>query len=557
MGLHQRHTHGRVFRGEDAREQLRIRKRDSHGDSIILHVPEGFAQKQVVSGDGSDTAASVVYVTLPQTFSGPAMYSTLTGDYYPEATEAPTSTLDNSPNFYTGPASSRSRHTSTESAATETSTAAATSTVVPQSSTPGAQKTVVGGTPIQATRAATATSTASPDSQDAGLSGGAKAGLAIGIILAIGLVCGLVFFCWRRKKSGNHQEALNEKHGSFADVGARRAEANGMSHGMAGGMVAGGTVEAAAAANRRDSSMTEKVPSSLRSTRTASTAPRLSLRPVTQFLPILGDNKSHGNVHGGSAWERNQNANGSDPFADASESRPETARSNPFDEQRRSNEPRNVAGGSGVAADAAHASPKASWEGSEPATPNNAQFGTAGGANGAPAPRQSNNVHRVQLDFKPSMDDELELVSGALVRLLHEYDDGWVSALYLHVSTTIANNSQALCISMDRSKQGVAPRTCLSKLPVKPRPQGPPPPQGYRPGPGQQQGPPRGPPRGARRPSNPPAPNGLPGAMQTRPLTPPSTRTPSPTEQRTDGVISTSPVGSQAPKRKPVPGMAM
>ena len=28
---------------------------------------------------------------------------------------------------------------------------------------------------------------------------------------------------------------------------------------------------------------------------------------------------------------------------------------------------------------------------------------------------------------------------------------------------------------MDRSKQGVAPRTCLSKLPLKPRPTGPPP----------------------------------------------------------------------------------
>ena len=430
MGLHQRHTHGRVFHGEDAREQLRIRKRDSHGDSIILRIPEGFQQKQV-SDDGSDTAASVVYVTLPQTFSGPAMYSTLTGEYNPEATEAPTSTVDNSPNFYTGPASSRSRHTSIESAPVETSTAAATSTVVPQSSTQGAQKTVVGGTPIQATRAATATSSASADSQDAGLSGGAKAGLAIGIILAIGLVFGLVFFCWRRKKSGNHQEALNEKHGSFADVGARRAEANGMSHGMsngmAGGMVAGGAVGAAAAANRRDSSMTEKVPSSLRSSRTASTAPRLSLRPVTQFLPMLGDNKSNGNVNGGSAWERNPNANGSDPFADGAESRPQTARSDPFDEQRRSNESFDkaataaaVAGVAGVAA-AAHAS-----EGSGPATPNNA----AAVPGGAPAPRQPNNVHRVQLDFKPSMDDELELVSGALVRLLHEYDDGWVSAFY-------------------------------------------------------------------------------------------------------------------------------
>lgn len=35
-------------------------------------------------------------------------------------------------------------------------------------------------------------------------------------------------------------------------------------------------------------------------------------------------------------------------------------------------------------------------------------------------------VHRVQLDFKPTMDDEMKLTAGQLVRLLHEYDDGWV-----------------------------------------------------------------------------------------------------------------------------------
>lgn len=443
MGLHQRHTHGRVFRGEDAREQLKIRKRDSHGDSIILHVPEGFANKQVDNGqsnpvaadDGgsADTAASVVYVTLAQTFEGPAMYSTLTGDYTPEATAAPTSVVDNSPNFYTGaPASSASATpTPDDFAPAETSIQNAQKTVPMESS---ALPTVVGGTPIQATRAATATATSAPssDSQDSGLSGGAQAGLAIGIILAIGLVCGLLFFCWRRKKRVAHPEALNEKHGSFADVGARSAEAHGTPDGMAGGMVAGGAAAgAAAAANRRDSSMSEKVPSSIRSSRTASTAPRLSLRPVTQFLPMIGD-KNSGNANAGPT---------SDPFADASEQgRSGTPPSNPFEEQRRSNESLNgavvAAGVAGTAA--AHAngqkhSSKGSWEGREPATPTNATAGNvaaapvaAGGPNGG-SPRQPNNVHRVQLDFKPSMDDELELVSGALVRLLHEYDDGWVS----------------------------------------------------------------------------------------------------------------------------------
>ncbi|KUI54859.1 hypothetical protein VP1G_02291 [Cytospora mali] len=43
-------------------------------------------------------------------------------------------------------------------------------------------------------------------------------------------------------------------------------------------------------------------------------------------------------------------------------------------------------------------------------------------AAGGPA---NSTVHRVQLDFKPTMDDELELHAGQIVRLLHEYDDGW------------------------------------------------------------------------------------------------------------------------------------
>ena len=43
----------------------------------------------------------------------------------------------------------------------------------------------------------------------------------------------------------------------------------------------------------------------------------------------------------------------------------------------------------------------------------------------AGGPSQS-TVHRVQLDFKPTLADEMGLRAGQLVRLLHEYDDGWV-----------------------------------------------------------------------------------------------------------------------------------
>lgn len=103
----------------------------------------------------------------------------------------------------------------------------------------------------------------------------------------------------------------------------------------------------------------------------------------------------------------------------------------------------------------------------------------------AGGPAQS-TVHRVQLDFRPTLEDEMALQAGQLVRLLHEYDDGW-----------------ALCIRLDRSQQGVVPRTCLSARPVKSRP-----PQG---GPGSR-GPPVRPNYGPGRPGNGPmSPNGGPG----------------------------------------------
>lgn len=42
-------------------------------------------------------------------------------------------------------------------------------------------------------------------------------------------------------------------------------------------------------------------------------------------------------------------------------------------------------------------------------------------------------VHRVQLDFSPTMADELRIRAGQLVRILHKYDDGWVlSPLHFH-----------------------------------------------------------------------------------------------------------------------------
>ncbi|KAK6503659.1 hypothetical protein TWF481_008662 [Arthrobotrys musiformis] len=159
------------------------------------------------------------------------------------------------------------------------------------------------------------------------------------------------------------------------------------------------------------------------------------------------------------------------------------------------------------------------------------------GATGGP--NSSSPVHRVMVDFKPSMADELELRSGEVVRMLHEYDDGW-----------------ALCIRLDRTQQGVCPRTCLSPKPVKPRPPPPGirgpggPPHPYSPSAGRPQSPSFGPgsrPQSPRSPgpNRPPmSPKGMPGpprrpmGSDSRPESPMGARPPHPLSrvQRDDDV---------------------
>ncbi len=58
-------------------------------------------------------------------------------------------------------------------------------------------------------------------------------------------------------------------------------------------------------------------------------------------------------------------------------------------------------------------------------SPGPSQGAAAIAAAGGPA---QTVVHRVQLDFNPTLEDEMGLKAGQLVRLLHEYDDGWVSS---------------------------------------------------------------------------------------------------------------------------------
>ncbi|KAF6809098.1 hypothetical protein CPLU01_15566 [Colletotrichum plurivorum] len=381
-----------------------------------------------------------------------------------------------------------------------------------------------------AATAATASATSSGEKSAASTetSGAAKAGIAIGVLAGVLVVFLLVFFLFNRRKKQLEQQRLADEdekiNGSF------------------------GTAAAVTSGNNPR-------------------APRISLRPVTQFLPNLNLDKraSRTNVNGNlapaaavgartpgqSAWERpstSQSANPVNPFGAQAERingpiAEESVRSMDISEKplpavngavpaaaggAASAGANGAVDGAAMAAGAAVAAgagavaagalvrkastrkdgPKAldltlpvpAPLSTVPASPSGTEFsatsagpghssnGSTGSAAIAAAGGPANTtVHRVQLDFKPTLEDEMELRAGQLVRLLHEYDDGW-----------------ALCIRLDRSQQGVVPRTCLSTRPVKPRPP-------------QNQGPPRGPPMGPNGPHRGPGPNYPPGQ---RPMTP-------------------------------------
>lgn len=403
-----------------------------HKNGGLVHVHDlGVADKAA----NVETVYSQVYVTESKTFAGPATYVTVTGTSptttaslnSAEAAYQSAKSAANAPeqgNASSGPATSASAGPSTRTSATSYKT------TPPQLTRSGA--THIKGSPQTTSRSSPSQVVGTPLSQAGsnngvtssksnGSSAGTSAGIAIGVLAALAICGGLLYFCIRRrrnqKKDREGAEKLDEKHVSKNSFFGGTAAAIG-----------------APAGNIRRSVQSDKSFTS----HSAATAPRLSLRPVTQFLPnIMGGGSSNTEAARGgpqmsekskSGWDRTPAGANSNPFDDAAVLDEKNARPvsplNPFEE------------GDGVAGkkSPSHSS-KNSWEGSEPPTPKSTKFGTAaavpiaGGATGGPKGTATgpNNVHRVQLDFKPSMDDELELRSGQIVRMLHEYDDGWVS----------------------------------------------------------------------------------------------------------------------------------
>ncbi|KAI5797675.1 hypothetical protein EDC01DRAFT_33586 [Geopyxis carbonaria] len=280
-----------------------------------------------------------------------------------------------------------------------------------------------------ATVAAAAQSTSASSKASGGLSTGATAGIA-GVAVALVLILSAVgIFFYRKKKSqGAYAKTQDEK--------------------------SIGIPPAAAAAP-----LPSRSPSPVQ-TITSEKAPRVSLRPVTQFLPNLNVESQiqpaqQATMDSTVTSNNNTLTVAAVPISSLSRSESRKAPPPALKLSAPADEVPNQETETPLVAPSVPKSPTPSGftEYSVSSVPGTPVTPAAPGSNSV------SPVHRVQMDFAPSMGDELGLRAGQLVRILHEYDDGW-----------------ALCVRLDRSQQGVCPRTCLSQRPVKPRPHGPPPP---------------------------------------------------------------------------------
>lgn len=443
---------------------------------------------------------SVVYVTASKTFDGPiGGYKTLDGSgdantalpdpekdspepltsepaqatpaAHPALTQEPSSNKDTSVEQHTQatPSLETAKDESTTAEATApapTSSPSFSTKVTSKSSktpekdafaakseTAGAHQTQSAAYSFVEQPAASSTSSSSPSalaaSNSQGMTAGAKAGLAIGIIAVIGALC-LFALCLIRIKRKKSKKVDNEKVPNNVQDSVARAP-------------------------------------STRSTRTDATAPRLSLRPVTQFLPDLGPRGKNGNMVAAAGGPAQNTLNvPNENFSEKNEHQRQGDVANPFGQHAevsdgivlpiQTNKPTNPFGnhavasvdpsGSAIPAPLRVRTPTPEATGinktgaaalmggpredrykapnqlnvggpPRPASPALSVAGTEFSMSSvSPGAPYTSNVHRIQLDFKPSMDDELGLKAGQLVRLLHEYDDGWVS-----FCTSLAVNS--------------------------------------------------------------------------------------------------------------------
>jgi hypothetical protein len=408
-----------------------------HHEHVHRHAPRNFWEdlaSHVKSGiDNAETALGLpgvfkqqhgstqvitVYETAPPSGTGSIIGYKTGGGPPSTTTPAPEAHPTPSPTTKAPPlvadTTTSKKETTTTSKPKET-TSGLPSSIPPPSTTPLDINNLVAATnsPTHSTSSApTHSPTPTVVAKASGMSVGGEVGLAVGVLCLVGTIAGLLFFCFKKRRAAKREQLDDEK-----------AEPWG-----------GPERQVSSRAN----------------------APRLSLGPI---LPKVGERRQSRNAmamtpatHRPNSWEAPvgaQDGNRHNPFgAHAETIDAANARGPPAVEVVNPEGAVVAAAGAGLTRGASKRE-----NGSKPMdfttkgallppiSPVGTEFSMSSEANGAPAPTAAgaaiaaaggpanSAVHRVQLDFKPSMDDELELRAGQLIRLLHEYDDGWVSSL--------------------------------------------------------------------------------------------------------------------------------
>ncbi|KAI9845538.1 MAG: hypothetical protein M1838_001706 [Thelocarpon superellum] len=470
------------------------------------------------------TIVSVVYVTAAPTFSGPvAGYTTIGAAPQPSQHDSSTSSpgqqqagppselqsQNNQQSEQNGHSAQSAQSQSASSGSQSPSSPSATSADSPSSlslasstspsaispvsssNTDSALSNIVPPTISSSPSTSASSDTASTTSSS--MSTGSIIGIIAGVLIGLGLLSALGFVLYRRK--------LAQRDGYAKTEDEKPAMS---SSGDPFGTAPFGTARAP----------------STRSVRTASTAPRLSLRPVTQFDPNLGRNVAGPpqqlapSFRGGNPQPVQQRRlnDPNNPFGNHAEpsnqdgppmSGPAAAAVSPVNAMMAGpgpNIPRGPNGPTGPngtahpmdkAANASFLDMHSSMSSvnslpepgmRRPASPTASEYsttsamttgtaagvGAAAGAMGAgraaPGGSSGSPVHRIQLDFKPSMEDELELKAGQLVRLLHEYDDGWVRHFLLHHLDTASDFMNRPCAFVLTDLNKVSRRGPASRL---------------------------------------------------------------------------------------------
>ena len=348
------------------------------------------------SSNKKPTKVSVVYYTPPPTFSGPiAGYSTMNGGEDQPSTRLPPATT-------AAPRPSPSQKQSEKDSPSPTPDSEPTSSSRQQTSlikstrvTSDSILSQTGTIPSNAAASSTGGADLSAIPQSNEMSTGAKAGIAVGVIFGVLFLIGAAYAIYRHRQNQAHRSEENEKNPFGDHAASHHATVSPPPAAMA-------AVPAVVQVSRSMDTINSNAPSNPFGSGAQAIRPVPSGNNFTPTMSVV-DPEKHALAVGAGATM------GAAAIAAAAANRRDDRQHVPQQlDINRSVSPALAAG--------AMPSPAVSQF-------SNASMTSTAIAAGAPA----TNVHRVQMDFTPSMEDEIELKQGQLVRVLHEYDDGWVS----------------------------------------------------------------------------------------------------------------------------------